>query len=180
MERGRWRRCQGRAEGLPGEESAGVAGGEGLGGGEGGEIAVRFGGVVRGPPGADERLHGFGQGEGLGGAAAGERDGEEGGGGLGKGAAGAGEAELGDARIRRGRVGIKEELHGAQVATGRVFTAGDAVGRRQGAAVARVAAVVVDDSLEKFGGGIGHAAEGGRFTAKDTLGREEKAGAPAI
>lgn len=134
-----------------------MAGGEGVGGGERGEIAERLGPGAGGSAGADEGLDLGGQGTGLGDAAAGERDGEERGRRLGKSAAGAGEADFGDACVGRRRAGLEPELHGAKVATGRILAAGDAVGGRQGAAVARAAAVVVDDGLKKFGGGVRHA-----------------------
>ena len=140
-----------------------MAGGEGPGGAERGEIAEVGGGERpglggrRGGVAADEFFHLVDQRARLGGAAAVERDGGERGGGLGERAAGAGEGGPGDACVgREGRGGVETKLERAEIAAGGVFPPNDAVRAGERAAVARTTAMVVDDGMEKLGGNVGH------------------------
>lgn len=140
-----------------------------------------------GRAGLDEVFNLGGEGASFGDGAAGKGDGGERSGGLGEGAAGAGEGGGRDSgaggegrggaagRFGIGR-GIEAELDRAEIAAGRIFSFGEAVGRWQRTAVARPAAVVVDDGLEELGGGVGH---GGRDRLSGRYKSSEHAGAEA-
>ena len=155
---------EGGEGGLPDEQGAGVAGWEGVGGGEGGEVGwsgERGGGG--GEAGAQEGFDGGGELAGFGGGAAGEGGGGERGGSLGKGATGTGKGDGDDAGVDgddvggRNGGGVELKVERTKIAAGGVFAAGDAVGGGQGAAITGTATVVVDHGLIDLGGGVGHA-----------------------
>ena len=134
----------------------------------------------------DEVFNLGGKGASFGDGAAGKGDGGERRGGLGEGAAGSGEGHGRDSGVGgdgRGGVGgrlgigrgIEAELDRAEIAAGGILAFGHAVGAGQRTAVARPAAVVVDDGLEELGGGVGHCGRdrlSGRYKSSEHAGAE--------
>jgi hypothetical protein len=153
-------RLKGLPRRLPGQQGAGVPGGEGVGRGEGGEIARGFLCGDRAGSGPHEFFHRGDERRGALHRQAFERGDGEGGGGLGERAARACEGGLGDEPV------LHAEAQGAEIAAGRVLAGRDAVGGGKGAASAGTPPMVVDDGLvELCGFGHGQARRVGRGEA---------------